>query len=315
MKPSAKTCATPSNAAIAAVLFEISTHLQHIGDSPFRVAAYRRAGAKLSSLRVPVSQIYAEEGEDGLRRIPGIGKSLARTVKRLLVEGDCKKLDRLRQRDQGLSLLRTLPGVGQKIANCLQVKLPGGSLEAVFAAACDGRLRRIPGIGLKRARAIRECLASRLQAGDATGAMPLTNTAVSELLSIDSEYREKAGRGRLPLAAPKLFNPGGSLWLPILRTERSGLQFSAHYANTARSHLTDSFRDWVVITCDNKDSFGQWTVLTATRGDLRDRRVVLHREAECRRHYKDLFVQKPLKLDGSSPHAETGATPPSSQTT
>src|SRR5581483_11278007 len=133
-----------SNEDVSAVLQEISERLQRTGDNPFRVAAYHKAAAAILAGGKNVATIYEQEGQKGLRRLPGVGKSLARLIAGFLRQGRSQKLDRLRQQDHGLSLLRTLPGVGKRLAERLQESLGTNSLEEVFAAACDGRLRRIP---------------------------------------------------------------------------------------------------------------------------------------------------------------------------
>jgi len=284
-----KSNTTLNNQDIAAVLREIGEQLRIRGDNPFRVAAYRKAATLISVYPGDVATIFDQEGEAGLRRLPAIGKSLAREIARLLKKGHSTKLARLRDRSHQDSLLQTLPGVGAILAQRLQQTLGSNSLLEVSAAVQDGRLRRIPGFGCKRLRSVRESLASRFAANQARAfRRPLSHPSIGDLLSIDSEYREKASAGRLPLVNPRDFNPTRSLWLPILRTERSGRRFSV------RSHQLDAFRDWVTITCETKQYFGQWTVITATRGRWRGRRLVKGLEQDCDRYYRDLKVQLPL---------------------
>jgi hypothetical protein len=292
-----------TNKAIAAVMREIADHLQQRGESPYRVAAFRRAAATFAKCKQDVAAIFTQQGEAGLRELPGIGMSIARVAGSFLKLGRSRKLDRLRQADAGARLLGTLPGVGPQIARRVEQALGDSSLEEVFVAACDGRLRRVPGLGKKRLTAIRESLASRLQAGSS---LPYSHPPyghshdeppVADLLSIDEEYRQKAAEGRLPMTAPKRFNPTGGAWLPVLRCKRNGREFVAHFANTARSHRLGRFREWVVITCETKEAFGQWTVVTAHRGDLSGKRLVMHREAACREHYQQQRRQLELPLN------------------
>ena len=110
--------------------------------------------------------------------------------------------------------------------------------------------------------------------------------SVELLLEIDREYRDLAAANRLPRAAPRRFNPTGAAWLPILRVERHGRHFTAHFANTANSHRFGHVHDWVVIRSDDKSAFGVWTVVTAARGECRGRRVVKGRERECQDYYR-----------------------------
>jgi len=286
-----------SNREITRVIREIAEHLQRSGESPFRVAAYRRAAATIARHPRPLAEIFAAAGQGGLRALPGIGKSLARTIARLLRTGHSSKLERLRRREAGKAILETLPGVGKRLAERVEQSLATDSLEEVYAAACDGRLRRVPGLGAKRMRAIRESLAFRLHAGEPLPhAAPADEPPVAELLAIDEDYRDKASRGKLPLASPRLFNPTGRAVLPILNTRRGGRSYTAHYANTSASHRQGRFGDWVIITCNTKDRFGQWTIITATRGPLRGKRLIMHRDQACREYYDALRKQLALPL-------------------
>lgn len=292
--------ATATNREIASVLREISHRLQRAGADPFRLAAYGRAATFVRNHPVELADIWRERGSAGLRELPGIGRSLASTIASLLRTGRCRRLERLSRLEEEASLIGTLPGVGPTLAARVRETLGSDSLEEVFAAACDGRLRRVAGVGRKRLRSIRECLASRLQVGDAYPAGDFAyEPPIELLLSIDAEYRAKAAAGQLPLSRPRLFNPSGSYWLPVLHTRRGPHRFVAHFANTARSHQLGRFRDWVVIAAESKQEHGQWTVITATRGRLTGKRLVMHREQECRQFYRELAIQQrlPLGLD------------------
>ena len=103
--------------------------------------------------------------------------------------------------------------------------------------------------------------------------------------AVDREYRESAAAERLPLIAPRRFNPEGRRWLPILHTTRNSRHYTALFSNTARAHELGRTNDWVVIYCDRGGSDGQWTVVTSRTGVLRGRRVVRGRERECERYY------------------------------
>ncbi len=276
-----------SNLEVANVLLEIARLLRLRGASPFRVGAYRRAAAFIRAAKEPLAEVFRRDGNRGLEQLPGIGTSLARKIAELLRRGESRALERLRHRHETGDLLTTLPTIGPRLASRIRGTLGVHSLEELLAAAHDGRLRRIDGLGRKRLQAIRDSLALRLDAaGSRPARVPTSNdTTVAELLDIDREYRERAAERRLPTVVPKRFNPTGAAWLPILRTTRHGRRFRAHFANTARSHELGHARDWVVIFCEEKKAFGQWTVITASRGPLCDKRIVRGREAECRQHY------------------------------
>jgi hypothetical protein len=133
---------------------------------------------------------------------------------------------------------------------------------------------------------IRGALATMLGRPLGRGRRLQPEPAVEVLLSLDREYRDKAVAGRLPLIAPRRFNPSGEAWLPVLHTERGEWHFTALFSNTAQAHQLNRTRDWVVIYYyDDEHAEGQHTVVTETRGPLAGRRVVRGREAECKAHY------------------------------
>lgn len=285
-----------SNRELAAVMREMADRLQRAGESPFRVAAYRRAAATFIRCKQDLNEILNDEGEAGLRKLQGIGVSLAKATAALLRRGKFPKLERMRRIDSGEKLFQTLPGVGPELAKRVEETLGAKTLDEVYAAAWDGRLRRVPGLGNKRLRAIRESLASRLQADvPPPSTLPDHEPPIAELLALDAEYLQQSGKNRLPRAIPRQFNPTGRAWLPILRTTRGPRCYTVRFANTARTHETGHLGDWVIITCDTKQWYGQWTVITAQQGDLRGRRIVMHREADCREFYRQP-VQRELPL-------------------
>ena len=73
------------NAAIAHELLRQARELAAQGDNLYRVRAYRRAAAELFGLAMPVSTIVAEHGPSGLKNLPGVGASLAKTIAGLAI--------------------------------------------------------------------------------------------------------------------------------------------------------------------------------------------------------------------------------------
>jgi hypothetical protein len=291
-----------SNAKIGAYLDEIARLRQLHGDSSFRVAAYRNAAITVRNCQRSVAEIYEQDGQRGLRQLPAVGTSLARRIAEIVRSGRSRLLERLSHQKRA-DLLATLPSVGPRLAGRIQATLGTDSLEELLRAAHDGRLRRVEGLGRKRVQAIRESLASRL--GSARGA-PVESSvigepSVGELLEIDRQYRRQAARGTLLRVAPKKFNPAGVAWLPILRTERDGRSYCAHYTNTARSHQSGHVYDWVAVIREDKQAFGQWTVVTATHGPLRGKRIVRGRERAC-----EEFYGRKQRVQMSLPQMEEG---------
>jgi putative hydrolase len=282
-----------TNRRFAARLDEVAALLEQQGANPFRVRAWRRAAEVLRRLEVPAESIVAREGIGGLRALPAIGETLARAIRDLVESGRLPMLDRLRGEVDPEALLRTVPGVGRALARRLHDELGIGTLEELEAAAHNGRLERMPGIGGKRLAGIRDALAARLQRGRGARPPVAAEPGVAELLDVDREYRERAARGELRLLAPRRFNPRHEAWLPILHASRGGLHYTALFSNTARAHQLGRTHDWVVLYCDGRDGERRFTVVTANDGPLVGRRIVRGRERECENAYRDLSPAPP----------------------
>jgi hypothetical protein len=273
----------PENRAIAARLEEAATLLEHQGGNPFRVGAFRRGAQTLRELDRPASEILARQGVSGLDRLPGIGPVLARAVFSIVCTGRLPMLDRLRGESDPTSLLASVPGIGAALADRLYHDAGIATLEDLEAAAHDGRLEKIPGLGRKRIEGVRDSLAVRLaRIRSSMSTAPRDEPPVSELLDVDREYRMRAAAGALRRIAPRRFNPERRAWLPILHARRGPRFYTALFSNTARAHRLDKTRDWVVLYADGRGSEGPWTVVTETTGEQRGSRVVRGREAECR---------------------------------
>ncbi len=281
----------PDNEQVAAWLRQAAEllHAQHA--NPFRVGAYRKAADTVAQCARGLSELFAAEGLAGLDALPGVGPGIAAAIAQMLQTGRWPQLERLRGDLDPALLFRTVPGIGPELAARIHDTLGVDTLEALEAAAHDGRLAAVAGVGTRRTATIRAALAeildrSRLRrppratAGD--GEPP-----VAMLLDVDREYRERARAGTLPTIAPKRFNPEGRSWLPVLHTARGGWHFTALFSNTAKAHELQRTQDWVVLYFhDDQGVESQRTVVTEHHGGLVGRRVVRGREEDCRAHYE-----------------------------
>ena len=275
------------NREIAHRLKEVAELLHDQGSNPFRAQAYQHAAQTLEQLERPVEDILHAEGVDGLQKLPGIGESLSRAIRELILTGKLPMLVRLRGETEPVSLLASVPGIGKKLADRLHHDLEIDTLEELEVAAHDGRLIRQPGIGEKRHSGIIASLAERLgrirvRRGTAEKIIP----SIEELLDVDREYCEKAAANQLHKFAPRRFNPTEEAWLPVLHTQRGERHYTALFSNTARAHQKGKTQDWVVLFYDDGDRESQCTVITAEWGPLEGRRIVRGREFECMRYYE-----------------------------
>jgi DNA polymerase (family 10) len=208
-----------------------------------------------------------------------------------------------------VALLESVPGIGHILAERLHHDLGIDTLEELEIAAHAGRLNEI-GVGPKKLKGITELLATRLGRTRRSSAPAHEPSPIAELLDVDRESREKAGRAELPLIAPRRFNPKHEAWLPILHMHRGERHYTALYSNTARAHQMDRIRDWVVLYYDHDQGHDeqQCTVITAQRGLCAGERVIAGRERECTAYYR--IHNRASREDDSAgiPQPESGPT-------
>lgn len=297
--PAAPQGGNPDNQDIADWLREMANLLQFQGDDVWRSTAYRNAARMIDQLPQSVREIARTQGLPGLDALPTVGPGIAAAIDEIVRTGHWSRLERLRGNAGVEAIFRTIPGVGDQLAHRLHDDLGVESLEALEAAAHDGRLAGLSGIGARRAAAIRDTLTHMLdrdralrRAGRARPGQPgrsggsLAEPPVEVLLEVDRAYRVAAEAGTLATIAPRRFNPDGQAWLPVWHTRIGEWHFTAMYSNTARAHELGRVRDWVVIYVeDQAHRESQCTVVTPARGLLAGRRVVRGREDECRDWY------------------------------
>jgi hypothetical protein len=299
----------PDNQTVASVLDEVAQLLEAQGANPFRIGAYRKAAETVRTLNEPVWHVLEREGIEGLMRLPGIGQSLGHTISHLIRNERLPLLERLRGENVPERMFATVADIGPKLAQRIHESLGIETLGELAAAAGDGRLARVPGMGPKRLRAVRESLAGRFHVHDRGPAVGNTapsdshpmakddDEPIDELLDIDQQYRQMARRGQLPKIAPRRFNPTHEAWLPVLHTERMGRHYTAMFSNTAHAHELDATHDWVVIYRDDQDHSGCWTAITSQFGPLRGRRIIRGRERDCAAYYgQTLPPQQPKRV-------------------
>ncbi len=275
-----------TNQWIAEKLDEIAALLEVQHEDGFRIAAYRRAARSIQGLDRPIDGIARNEGIKGLMALPTIGRGIAAAIVEMVTTGRWVQLERLTGSLDPESLFQTIPGIGPALAHRIHDTLHAETLAELEQAAHDGRLAEVPGVGLRRAAAVRGVLADRLGQRHLREAAPGKTPPVDVLLDVDREYLTKAAADQLRKIAPKRFNPSGEAWLPVLHARRGEWLFTVLFSNTQRAHDLGRTRDWVVIYfhTDNAPE-SQCTVVTETHGALAGRRVVRGREGDCIAHY------------------------------
>ncbi|SCY48951.1 DNA polymerase/3'-5' exonuclease PolX [Nitrosospira sp. Nsp13] len=136
------------NADIAAIFEEIANLLEIQGANPFRIRAYRNAARTIGELSTE-AYVLGEKDED-LTRFPGIGHDLSAKIQEIITTGHCSLLDRLHtELPPAVTELLKVPGLGPKRVRHLYHDLDVQTVEQLYCAARDGRIRALPGFGEK----------------------------------------------------------------------------------------------------------------------------------------------------------------------
>jgi DNA polymerase/3'-5' exonuclease PolX len=199
---------------------------------PFRARAYRRAAHTIRTRKASVAERYEQGGVAALQDLPGVGPGIAKTLVELLDTGHVAMLDP-RGHARCESAIADVPGIGPVLAHRIHLRAGVHTLEDLEAAAHDGRLAAVPGLGARRAQCVRDFLATHMRR-PSPPARPVL--PVAELLDVDRDYRDEVDRGTLIRIAPHRFNPEHVAWLPVLRTTRGPRRYVALFSNTERAH-------------------------------------------------------------------------------
>ena len=146
------------NLAVARVFAEIADLLEIKNENPFKIRAYRNAADTILHIGTPLTTLTADER----RGIPGIGKDLAAKITELLETGTTAyHRDLLQEFPPTILDLLRLQGVGPKTVALLYGGLGIRTLDDLQAAAKDGRIRGLKGMGAKKESQILKALEER----------------------------------------------------------------------------------------------------------------------------------------------------------
>jgi len=274
------------NRFVADKLEDVAGLLDQQNASLFRVRAYRDAASYLRGLPHPVRLDYQSGGKRGLDDLPTIGPSIAATIAEILDTGAWGLLDRLRGAADPEQVFQSVPMIGPVLARLIHDDLGIDTLEALEAAAYDGRLATIKGIGPRRVESLRHSLTDLLARRRPRQAQrDRQQPSIADILAVDQIYRSNVEK--LPTIKPRRFNPTGCTRLPILHTERDEWQFTALFSNSPTAHRFGKTRNWVVIYFERADQpEAQVTVVTEHGGPLDGKRVIRGQEEACATHYE-----------------------------
>ena len=134
-------------ARIARILDEMGTLLEVSGEDPFRCRAYHNAAEALKGMP---SDLAGPIAEGALAERPGLGKAMLAKVVELATTGRLAAYDDLRRATPpGLVALLRVPGLGPKKIKALRDELAIASLSDLRTAAEAGRIAAVKGFGAK----------------------------------------------------------------------------------------------------------------------------------------------------------------------
>src|SRR6266498_2210667 len=147
-----------NNRQLADTFTLIANLLEIKGEIVYKTLAYRKASESLMGLGREASE-YWKEGK--LEEIPGVGKAIAEKIDELLRTGKLEFLEKLKKEvPPTLADWLPIPGLGPKRAAMIWKALNITTFPELEAAAKEGKLRDLPGMGAKSESAILEGIAS-----------------------------------------------------------------------------------------------------------------------------------------------------------
>ena len=180
------------NNQIADKLDQASDILVAQGADPFRITAYRRAAESIRGLETDLGAIAEKGGRKAIEAIPGVGASIGSAIAEMLTSGRWGFLDHLKGTASPETLFQSVPGIGPGLARRVCETIQVHTLEALEAAAHDGRLEQVRGFGRRRAAMVRAAFAEMLARVRRSPLVGYEEPRIALLLDVDREYRERA---------------------------------------------------------------------------------------------------------------------------
>jgi DNA polymerase (family 10) len=146
------------NHEIAKIFYEIAYFLEMEGVK-FKPYAYEKAALTLEGLEKDIEEIYKKEGFEGLRRIPGVGESIAKKIEEYLKTGKIQYYEDYKKKYPiNLDELMGIEGLGPKRLKILYEKLGIRNLKELEEAIKNHKIAILPGFGEKTEKNILEAI-------------------------------------------------------------------------------------------------------------------------------------------------------------
>jgi DNA polymerase (family 10) len=132
--------------SVAHALSQIADFIELKGENKFKSAAYRNAARAILAVQTDDLAPFLATG--ALAELKGIGPATLSTIRELVEGGESRYLEQLRaETPEGLLEMLRVPGLGTAKIQKIHEGLGVSSLDALEAAANDGRLAKLPRFG------------------------------------------------------------------------------------------------------------------------------------------------------------------------
>ncbi len=149
-----------TNAQVAELLEEIASMMELEGEERyFEVRAYRKAATAIGSMHEDVADIYAKKGMEGMLELPGVGKSIAKSIEEYIRTGRMEKHDMLKKKyPVDFTGLMKIQNLGAKRVYKLYKELGVKSVADLKKAIGQHKVSRLEGFGEKSEEELRKGL-------------------------------------------------------------------------------------------------------------------------------------------------------------
>jgi DNA polymerase (family 10) len=181
-----------TNGELAGIFREMARMLE-LEEVDWKPRAYRKAAYGIQDLARDVGEVYQEGGRAALKKIPGVGESMADHIVEYLEEGRIEKFDDLREKyAEGITEIISLEGVGPKTAKRFALELGVSNLEELRKAGEDHRIRKLPGFGKKSEENVLAAIETYREGRERmliSVALPIAESILNHLQEISSVER------------------------------------------------------------------------------------------------------------------------------
>lgn len=173
-------------AQLAQQLEETAQYMEILGENDFKVRAYRKGAAAISSASSSLEDIVS-----GAVKVAGVGEGLKGAIKEFLETGKVKQLDELAaQIPAGVFELMSVPGLGPKKALIIQKELGVNSVGELEYACRENRLVTLKGFG----QAIQKKILESIEASKANQGKFRIDEALERAPEIEKTLRKHIGK-------------------------------------------------------------------------------------------------------------------------